>query len=75
MVRQHDLSNDLGLQFALGIFGRRICAEELFERYRDEHKQAGCRKYRDEAIDQAADRVGLDRDTLRHWINRSRSKR
>jgi hypothetical protein len=75
MVRQHDLGNDRGLIFALGIFGPRICAEELFERYRDEYKQAGRHKYRDEAIDKAADRVGLDRDKFRNWINRSKSKR
>jgi hypothetical protein len=75
MVRQHDLSNDPGLQFALGVFGPYVVAEELFERYRDEAKQAGRRYRRDEAIYKAADRLGLDRDALRHWMNRSRSKR
>jgi hypothetical protein len=75
MVRQHDLSNDPGMLFALGLFGPRVVAEELFERYRDEAKQAGRRYRRDEAIYKAADRVGLDPDKFRNWMHRSRTSR
>jgi hypothetical protein len=72
MVRQRDLSTVLDLAFAKALFGQRVVAEELFERYRDQAKQVG-RYRRDEAIDQAADLVGLDRDRFRHWMNRSRT--
>jgi hypothetical protein len=74
MVRQHDLSTVLGLAFAEALFGPRVVAEELFERYRDQAKRVGQYR-RDEAIDQAADLVGLDRDRFRHWMNRSRTSR
>jgi hypothetical protein len=74
MVRQHDLGSDRGLIFALGMFGQYVVAEELFERYRDQAKRVD-RYRRDEAIDQAADLVRLDRDRFRHWMNRSRASR
>jgi hypothetical protein len=67
MIRQH---NDLG--FALMTFGPHLCAEEMIRRYKAECKKSRHRYSRDEAIDKAADRVGLDREKLRNWMNRSR---
>jgi hypothetical protein len=69
MIREHDGRN------ALKLFGPYHWAEELVRRYKDECKKSRRRYRRDEAINQAAARVGLEFDALRNWMNRSRSKR
>jgi hypothetical protein len=71
MIRQHNGRD------ALRIFGPYHWGEELVRRYRDECKKSGRRYRREDAINDAADRVRLDRDRLTNWMNRSkhRSKR
>jgi hypothetical protein len=69
MIRQHD-GHD-----ALRIFGPYHWGAELVRRYKLECKNSGHPYRRDNAIDKAADRVKLDRNTLRNWMNRSRRDR
>jgi hypothetical protein len=66
MIQHHD-DHD-----ALRIFGPYHWGAELVRRYKIECKNSGRRYRRDEAIDKAADRVGLGRDTFRNWMNRSK---
>jgi hypothetical protein len=66
-VRQHD-----NLHWALMLFGPRVCAEEVIRRHKVDCKRAGRRYSRDYAIDEAAKLVGMDRNTLANWLNRSK---
>jgi hypothetical protein len=69
MIRQHDGRD------ALRTFGPYHWAEELVRRHKAECKSNGRPYSRDDAINDAADRVGLGHDKLRNWMNRSRRDR
>jgi hypothetical protein len=69
-IRQHD-----NLDWALLIFGPRVCAREIVRRHRIECAQNNCKYDRGYAIDQAAKTVGLDREKLVNWLNRSKRAR
>jgi hypothetical protein len=69
LIREHDGHN------ALRLFGPYHWAEELVRRYKAECKNSHSEYRRDEAINKAADRVGLDPRHLRNWMNRSKTKR
>jgi hypothetical protein len=76
MIRQHKLTGSwLNLAFAVSLFGERTCAEELMRRYKEECERAGHRYRRDDAIDEAARLVRMDRDKLANWVNRSKRTR
>jgi hypothetical protein len=66
MIRQHSGRD------AVRIFGPYHWAAELIRRKRVARKKNGGEYSRADAINQAADRVGLDRKKLRNWMNRSR---
>jgi hypothetical protein len=69
MIRQHDGRD------ALRIFGPHHWGEELVRRHKVECKNSGRPYHRDKAIEKAADCVGLDFDTLRNWMRRSKRTR
>jgi hypothetical protein len=69
MIRQHNGSD------ALRIFGPYHWGAELVRRRKEECKKNGDKYRRDDAINAAADSVGLGRDALRNWMNRSRRDR
>jgi hypothetical protein len=69
-IRQHKV-----LEFALMIFGPRVCAREIIRRHRIECAQADRKYDREYAIDQAAEMVGFDREKLANWLNRSKRAR
>ena len=50
----------------------RYCGITLVRRRKEECKKNGYKYRRDDAINAAADSVGLGRDALRNWMNRSR---
>jgi hypothetical protein len=69
MIREHDGRN------ALKLFGPYHWAEELVRRYKVDCKTSRRGYSRDKAINEAADAVRLDPSTLKHWLNRSKTKR
>jgi hypothetical protein len=69
MIQQHDGRD------AVRIFGAYHWGAELVRRHKAECKNSGRKYSREDAINDAADRVGLGRDALRHWMNRSRRDR
>ena len=69
-VRQHT-----SLDFALVLFGPYVCGEEIMRRHQIKCQQTGREYIREDALDAAAEMVGMTPNKLDNWLKRSKKAR